>query len=113
VYDRKIGYNENIGGTWTMALQALAQIEGTWDEVVRHASEFQGHRLRVLILPDDDTAKEGNTTGKYAARMQPLLAEISKTIPNEEEKALAEKDLQDFMDSMNENRLRDGAEPVF
>ena len=29
-------------------------VEGTWEEISNHASEFNGHRLRVIILPDPD-----------------------------------------------------------
>lgn len=28
-------------------------IEGTWEEISSHASEFNGHRLRVIILPEE------------------------------------------------------------
>jgi len=34
-------------------------IEGTWEEISRHASEFNGHRLRVVILPDEPSAASG------------------------------------------------------
>lgn len=29
-------------------------VEGTWEEVLNHASELTGHRLRVYILPDEN-----------------------------------------------------------
>ncbi len=28
-------------------------IEGTWEEVSRQSDKFYGHRLRVVILPDE------------------------------------------------------------
>ena len=28
-------------------------VEGTWEEIASHALEFNGHRLRVIILPDE------------------------------------------------------------
>jgi hypothetical protein len=31
-------------------------VEGTWEEVLRYADKFNGHRLRVLILPDSNQA---------------------------------------------------------
>lgn len=34
-------------------------IEGTWDEIARQASRFQGRRLRVAILPDDGKPAPG------------------------------------------------------
>ncbi len=27
-------------------------IEGTWDDVVKHAAELAGHRLRVTVIDD-------------------------------------------------------------
>jgi hypothetical protein len=32
-------------------------IEGTWDEIVGHADEFNGHKLRLTILPDEPVKK--------------------------------------------------------
>jgi membrane protein insertase Oxa1/YidC/SpoIIIJ len=100
-----------------MATQSANLIEGTWEEVSRHAQEFGGRRLRVMILPDTEptsmSQEKHSTTGKYARRMQPLLEEIAKIVPSESDKMLAEKELQDFMTTLNENRRRDGAEPIF
>lgn len=31
---------------------ATTVIEGTWDEIVKHAADFSGRRLRVTILSD-------------------------------------------------------------
>ena len=31
----------------------LMQIEGTWEEIVARAAELRGHRLRVMVLPDE------------------------------------------------------------
>lgn len=31
---------------------APKSIEGTWDEVLKHAGELAGHRLRVTIIDD-------------------------------------------------------------
>jgi len=30
----------------------LKVIEGSWDEILLHASELQGHRLRVIVCPN-------------------------------------------------------------
>ena len=49
-------------------------IEGTWDEIARHASEFNRHRLRVTILPD---APQPIQTKMIAKGMFPQLADIT------------------------------------
>lgn len=28
-------------------------LEGTWEELSTHAEEFKGHKLRLIVLPDD------------------------------------------------------------
>ena len=30
----------------------LYELEGTWDELAKHASELEGKRLRITVLPD-------------------------------------------------------------
>ena len=32
---------------------ATTVFEGTWDEIVKHAAEFSGRRLRVTVLSDE------------------------------------------------------------
>ena len=32
-------------------------LEGTWEEIVKHASEFSGRRLRVTILSEDQQSQ--------------------------------------------------------
>lgn len=49
-------------------------IEGTWEEIAFHASEFVGHRLRVTILPDETPAIQHKFITKG---MFPQLAEIA------------------------------------
>jgi len=33
-------------------VQALMEMEGTWEEIAAHAPEFSGRRLRVVVLPE-------------------------------------------------------------
>ncbi len=50
-------------------------LEGTWEEISRHASEFNGHRLRVVILPDEPSS----TSNKMITQgMFPQLAGIEE-----------------------------------
>jgi hypothetical protein len=31
----------------------LLELEGTWEEILTHASEFSGSRVRVIVLADE------------------------------------------------------------
>lgn len=37
---------------------AYHSIEGTWDEVIAHADEFVGHRVRVTILDEEESKQK-------------------------------------------------------
>jgi hypothetical protein len=50
-------------------------IEGTWEEISSHASEFNGHRLRVIILPE---VIQPIPTGMITRGMFPQLANITE-----------------------------------
>ncbi len=34
-------------------MAAPIMIEGTWEEVTKHADQLRGKRLKVFVLPDD------------------------------------------------------------
>lgn len=85
-------------------------IEGTWEEISRQGAKLNGHRVRVEILPDEINKA---STGRYAARMRPLLEEAAAVSPTTEEREQAEREVQQLKDALNENRRLDGAEPIF
>ena len=39
---------------------ATTVLEGTWEEIQQHADKFNGHRLRVTILEDEENKPEPN-----------------------------------------------------
>lgn len=85
-------------------------IEGTWEEILLQADKFNGYRLRVTLLPEKEPLFA--TTGRYAARMREARAgETAAAAP--EEVAQAEEELEELMNNLNENRRRNGAEPLF
>ena len=47
-----------------------AELEGTWEEILTHASELEGRRLRVIVLRDEERqpTPEGGDIG------DPMLA---------------------------------------
>lgn len=85
--------------------------EGTWDEILKLAPEFNGHRLRVKILPDAvQPVVELKPTGRYAARMERDLANARESTPEEIEQE--EREVKELIRNLNETRRRGGAEPI-
>lgn len=35
----------------------ILELEGTWEEILAHASELADRRVRVIVLADDETLK--------------------------------------------------------
>ena len=89
--------------------------EGTWDEIAKEAVRLPGHRLRVTLLPETSSPLnllQEHPTGRYAARMNSVLnAPISPATAEEAEDA--QRELDEVMCALNENRQREGAEPIF
>ncbi|MFN4033480.1 MAG: hypothetical protein ACK4ME_07645 [Fimbriimonadales bacterium] len=44
---------------------SLKVIEGSWEEILQHAPELQGRRLRVMVLPDAPATRTGNALWEY------------------------------------------------
>jgi hypothetical protein len=57
-----------------MATQVL---EGTWEEITRHAKDFVGRKVRITVL-DEETASKPNREMLEALRK---VAERSKNMP--------------------------------
>ena len=70
-------------------------IEGTWEEIARQAPKFDGHRLRVVILPaaDPDVA---------SARLEALNAWL--TLPRPAIPALPDDSRGAIYDGEDEDR---------
>jgi len=35
------------------------ELEGTWEEIVKHSNEFVGRRVRLMVLPDQPANENG------------------------------------------------------
>ena len=42
-------------------------IEGTWEDITRHAAEFAGHRLKVIVMDDPAASPAEATTSNISA----------------------------------------------
>ena len=87
--------------------------EGTREEIAELAPKFTGHRVRVQILPEDLPSPfiSHGPTGRYAARMRKILSDLPPATP--EEMREADEEALELMRNLNENRRREGAEPLY
>lgn len=52
-------------------------LEGTWDEIVKHAPEFSGRRLRVTVLSEEEKPQPN----QKALEMIRRVKELQKDMP--------------------------------
>ena len=69
--------------------QETLELEGTWEEIMAHAAELAGRRVRVVVLPDPmKSGPEERPLPSINQRMLELLAEWDQTPLTEEERAV-------------------------
>jgi hypothetical protein len=69
--------------------QEMLEIEGTWEEIISHAAELAGRRVRLTVLPGQTgTAAERLPLSPTNQRMLELLAEWERTPLTDEERAI-------------------------
>lgn len=54
----------------------ILELEGTWEEIAARAAELRGHRLRVLVLPDEPAAPSTPGARRPNERALAALREI-------------------------------------
>jgi hypothetical protein len=63
------------------------ELEGTWEEIMAHAAELAGRRVRVTVLPArPESGQEESPGSSDGQRMLELLAEWEQTPLTEEER---------------------------
>lgn len=71
-----------------MALHTL-EMEGTWEEIIAHAAELAGRRVRVTVLPaHPETGPEKPVVSPTNQRMLDLLADWEQSPLTDEERAV-------------------------
>ncbi|MEO0376520.1 MAG: hypothetical protein AAF329_18235, partial [Cyanobacteria bacterium P01_A01_bin.17] len=50
------------------------QIEGTWEEILTHAPDLEGHRLRVILLDDVSEQEQSISDALKAKKLEALHA---------------------------------------
>ncbi|PZD74934.1 hypothetical protein C1752_00995 [Acaryochloris thomasi RCC1774] len=48
------------------------QIEGTWEEILTHAPDLEGHRLRVILLDDVSEHEQSISDALKAKKLKAL-----------------------------------------
>jgi hypothetical protein len=71
----------------------LAELEGTWEEIVAQSRDFSGQKLRVVVYPATESVKEGRDERPIAE----VLAEIASGISAKEVAQLP----SDFTDQLD------------
>src|SRR5947207_14271408 len=66
----------------------VLELEGTWEEILKHAPELQGRKVRLLVLADDEASvtEPGRLPGS-SQEMLNLLDEWDRIPLSEEEAA--------------------------
>ena len=57
-------------------------LEGTWEEVLTHAPELQGHRVRVIVLDSLEQLQSTFEQGKEEQRPKAFEVFMDSTIPD-------------------------------
>lgn len=47
-------------------------VEGSWEDVLTHAEEFEGHRVRVIVLDEEEEPRK-NTNQRSASDIKERL----------------------------------------
>jgi hypothetical protein len=73
--------------------EETGEFEGTWEEIMSHAAEFAGRRVRLILLPEGpEPSPKGPPLDEKNERMLELYREWQRTPLTEEEVAI----LDDF-----------------
>ena len=57
-----------------MAIEQPIELEGTWEEILTHGDELAGRRVRVIVLPGNNTAEREQELSTAAS----LLKHVGK-----------------------------------
>lgn len=57
-------------------------LEGTWEEVLTHASELQGHRVRVIVLDPSEQKQTTPLQSETEQRRKAFDVFMASTIPD-------------------------------
>jgi hypothetical protein len=59
------------------------EIEGTWEEILSHAEELAGHRVKVIVLDDDQAPASSPDAGNLYERLKDRVGQVSFAVPQD------------------------------
>ena len=51
----------------------ITELEGTWEEIMEHAGELAGKRVRLVVFPNEAATMENVPEGSAAAALMPFV----------------------------------------
>ena len=78
-------------------MSAQPTLEGTWEEILTHASELSGHKLRLFIVPDEGDSEVTGADNEPPSTAGSLLAFAGTWVGN---------DLEDCLQSVYDSRVQ-------
>jgi len=67
---------------------SMLELEGTWEEILAHAAELTGQRVRVTVLPSQPQPVADDGLSSAHQRVLDLLTEWEQTPLTDEERAV-------------------------
>lgn len=59
------------------------EIEGTWEEILSHAEELAGHRVKVIVLDEPQTFAPNPETDNLYERLKDRVGQVSFAVPQD------------------------------
>lgn len=59
------------------------EIEGTWEEILSHAEELAGHRVKVIVLDEPQSLTSNPDTDNLYERLKDRVGQVSFAVPED------------------------------
>lgn len=59
------------------------EIEGTWEEILSHAEELAGHRVKVIVLDEPQSLTPNPETDNLYERLKDKVGQMSFAVPQD------------------------------
>jgi hypothetical protein len=59
------------------------EIEGTWEEIMSHADELAGHRVKVIVLDEGQVSSPDPDADSLYERLKDRVGQVSFSVPQD------------------------------
>jgi hypothetical protein len=59
------------------------EIEGTWEEILSHAEELAGHRVKVIVLDEPQVPTPNPDADNLYERLKDRVGQVSFAVPQD------------------------------